>query len=168
MWKVNIHLFVLFTKLCATRPAGCCLVARSAYYVPVPANVNVRLSVRPSVRVCVCPCVCPCVTDFWDFCEGHMDSVHPQIPFAKRALWCRQTHLKIYPRILGLKSKFSDHFFDKKRVFTKKVPSFTRCKNFCTKSIDNHQKYTFAWCLRHTTCDEINYSDQSQIINFEK
>ena len=73
-----------------------------------------------------------------------MDSEHPQIPFAKRAQKCPRTHLKIYPRILGLKSKFSDHFFDKKRVFTKKVPSFTRCKNFCTKSIDNHQKYTFA------------------------
>ena len=113
-------------------------------------------------------CVRPCVRDFRDFCEGHMASEHSQIPFAKRALWCLQTHLKIYPRMLCLKPIFSDHFFDKKRVFTKKVPSFTRCKNFCTKSIDNHQKYTFAWCLRHTTCDKINYSGQSQIINFEK
>ena len=107
-------------------------------------GMSVCPSVRPSVRVCVRPSVRPCVRDFCDFCEGHMDSEHPQIPFAKRALWCLQTHLKIYPRMLCLKPIFSDHFFDKKRVFTKKVPSFTRCKNFCTKSIDNHQKYTFA------------------------
>ena len=88
------------------------------------------MSVCPSVRPSVCVCVCVCVTDFCDFCEGHMASEHPQIPFAKRAQKCPRTHLKIYPRILGLnKSKISDHFFDKKRVFTKKVPSFTRCKN---------------------------------------
>ena len=126
------------------------------------------MSVCPSVRPCVRVCVRPSVRDFCDFCEGHMDSAHPQIPFAKRALLCVRSHLKFYPRILCLKPIFSDHFFGKKRVFTKKVPSFTRCKNVCTKSIDNHQKYTFAWCLRHTTCDEINYSGQSQITNFEK
>ena len=38
--------------------------------------------------------------------------------------------------MLCLKPIFSDHFFDKKRVFTKKVPTFTRCKNCCTKSIE--------------------------------
>ena len=95
--------------------------------------MSVCPSVRPSVRVSVRVCV----TDFRDFCEEHMRPLHPQIPFAKRAQKCPRTHLKIYPRILGLKSKFSDHFFDKKRVFTKKVPSFTRCKNFCTKSTKN-------------------------------
>ena len=135
------------------------IIARSAYYVPVPANGNVRLSVRPSV----------CPSGFFViFAKGIWTPNTLRSPFAKRSLLCVRSHLKIYPRMLCLKPIFSDHFFDKKRVFTKKVPSFTRCKNFCTKSIDNHQKYTFAWCLRHTTCDEINYSGQSQIINFEK
>ena len=73
---------------------------------------------------------------FRDFCEEHMALWHPQIPFAKRALLCVRSHLKIYPRMLCLKPIFSDHFFDKKLVFTKKVPSFTRCKNVCTKSIE--------------------------------
>ena len=122
-------------------------------------------SVRPSVRPCVRVCVRPCVRDFRDFCEGHMASEHSQIPFAKRALLCVRSHLKFYPRMLPLMSKFYDHFFAKKCIFIKKVPSFTRYKNLwksptlvLTDSvilIDIVQKVLFSsWDIRHTTYDE--------------
>ena len=81
------------------------------------------MSVCPSVRVCPSQI-------FAIFTKSiYMRPLHPQIPFAKRAQKCPRTHLKIYPRMLPLMSKFYDHFFAKKYIFIKKVPSFTRYKN---------------------------------------
>ena len=122
------------------------------------------MSVCPSVRPCVRPSVR--VSGFFAiFAKSIWPPWHPQIPFAKRALLCVRSHLKIYPRMLPLMSKFYDHFFAKKCIFIKKVPSFTRYKNLrkspklvLTDSvilIDIVQKVLFSsWDIRHTTYDE--------------
>ena len=59
-----------------------------------------------------------------------MDSEHPQIPFAKRALLCGGTK----PEKLGTYATsyvgiLMITFLIKNSVFTKKVPSFVRCEN---------------------------------------
>ena len=144
------------------------VIARSAYYVPVPVNWKCP-SVRPSVRSSVRSSVRPFVRDFRDFCEEHMDPGHPQIPFAKRALLCGETkpgklgtYATSYVGILMIT------FLIKNSVFTKKVPSFVRCENvwkspksMLTDSVflsRFDQKVLFSgWCTRHTTYDEVNY-----------
>ena len=95
------------------------VIARSASYVPVPANVNVRLSVRPSVR-----------HRFLRFLRRAYELRTPSDPLRKTStLVSPDPFWKIYPRMLPLMSKFYDHFFAKKCIFIKKVPSFTRYKN---------------------------------------
>ena len=110
--------------------------------------MSVCPSVRPSVRVSVRVCVCH---RFSRFLRRAYGPVTPSDPLRKTSTLVSPDPFENLSTYISLKSKISDHFFDKKRVFTKKVPSFTRCKNFCTKSIDNHQKYTFAWCLQRVT-----------------